>query len=320
MNFRRKILNIGRYIIENARAVVGPELKGSDVSEKSLIQLPGTPYSAYNIPIEYLPSRDYRARWGNGSVAPIRWMMDQFFRHRAVFESGIAEMNVVSASMTEIPEEFSHEGLPMPGWYGVAYCPFDAVALAMMLVRYKPKIFLEIGSGISTCFARYAINKFGLDTKIISIDPDPRAEIDNICDDVIRSSLESCDLSIFDQLEANDILFLDGSHRAFMNSDVTVFFGDIIPRIRPGTVIHIHDINLPYDYPESFKQWYWNEQYVLMALFLGAGSKITPLFPTSYICRDEKLMAGFKPAVELVNKDGWYGGGAMWFTLNERLG
>jgi hypothetical protein len=289
------------------------------MSDTPYEQLPGSPYARYNVPIEYLPSRDYKSRWGQGAHPPLPWMMAQFAKHRSEYALRLAAMSDVSAAMKDIPENYVHGQLPLPAWYGVAYAPFDAVALCTMIKEFAPRRFLEIGSGISTCFARFAAQTFDLPTVITSIDPEPRGEIDGICDEVIRDSLENCDLSLFDQLEPGDILFFDGSHRAFMNSDVTVFFGEVIPRLKPGVVIHIHDINLPYDYPESFKHWYWNEQFVLMSLMLGAGDKITPLLPTCYICRDAALMAGFAPQVELKEKAGWFGGGAMWFTLNEPL-
>lgn len=290
------------------------------MTDNPLLQLPGTPYSRYNVPIEYLPSRDYKARWGAGEHSPLTWMMDRFFKYRADYIEFLKLMNDASASLTDVPERYVHGQLPLPAWYGVAYAPFDAVALVTMLKIHKPHIFLEIGSGISTCWTKFAIEKFDLLTKVISIDPEPRGEVDNICDQVIRDSLENVDFAIFDLLHPGDILFFDGSHRSFMNSDVTVFFGEVIPRLRPGVIIHIHDINLPYDYPESFKHWYWNEQYLLMALMLGAGDKICPILPTCYICRDDELMLSFDPQVILEEKAGWRGGGAMWFKIVDRLG
>jgi len=283
-------------------------------------QLPGTPYSRYNVPIDYLPSRDYKGRWGVDGRPPLPWMMERFSLHRSEFAALMREMSEVSAIFADIPEQYDQAKLPMPAWYGAPYAPFDAMALCTMIRKHRPKLFLEIGSGISTCWARLAIQRFGLDTKIISIDPEPRAQVDAICDEVIRDSLENCDMTIFDRLQPNDIMFMDGSHRSFQNSDVTVFFGDVMPRIRPGTVVHVHDINLPYDYPDWALNWYWNEQFLLMAMFLGAGQKIKPLAPTCFLCRDDELMSQFKPGVTLQETGGWRGGGAMWFTLNERLG
>ena len=118
------------------------------------------------------------------------------------------------------------------------------------------------------------------------------------------------------QLEAGDILFFDGSHRAFMNSDVTVFFIDVLPRIKPGVIVHIHDIALPWDYGEFFKNWYWNETYMLAVYMMGHKHRIKPIAPTAFICRDVAFEAELVgPLIDLGRyNDGWKGGGAMWFT------
>jgi hypothetical protein len=124
--------------------------------------------------------------------------------------------------------------------------------------------------------------------------------------------------SIFDELEAGDIVFFDGSHRSFMNSDVTVFFIDVLPRIKPGVIVHLHDINLPWDYPDFFKTWYWNEQYMLAVYLMCSKDTLNPLLPTSWICRNEffkKQIAN--PFVDLGSDDAnmaWQGGGSIWFT------
>jgi hypothetical protein len=185
-----------------------------------------------------------------------------------------------------------------------------------MIEAHRPRQYLEIGSGISTCFAKYAIEKLGLDTRVISIDPEPRARIDSICDQIIRNGLETCDLTIFDALEAGDILFFDGSHRSFMNSDVTVFMIDVLPRIKPGVVIHIHDISIPYDYDHMFANWYWNEQYLVTVYMMGNRHRIDPLLPTAFICRDPAFAGEFaSPILDIEpHNDGWRGGGALWFT------
>jgi predicted O-methyltransferase YrrM len=277
--------------------------------------LPGTPYSRYAVPIEYLPSRDFQPRWGN-LRPPIPALYDWFKAHVAEYRGFLADMRVSADRMRDIPIEFDAALLPSPAWGGVPYAPFDAVVLYTMIQRFKPKRFLEIGSGISTCFAYRAIKDAGLPTIITSIDPEPRAQIDAICDHIVREGLEVCDLAIFDSLEPNDILFFDGSHRTFMNSDVTVFMIDVLPRLKPGVIVHIHDINLPYDYPDSFKQWYWNEQYMLAVYMMGNRGRINPLMPTSFVCRDAVFEAEFAtPMIDLgpIN-DGWRGGGAMWFT------
>jgi hypothetical protein len=94
-------------------------------------------------------------------------------------------------------------------------------------------------------FARYAIRSGNLKTTISSIDPNPRADINKLCDHVFRANMEQFDPKLFQELEAGDILFFDGSHRIFSNTDVTVFFLEVLPRLKPGVLVHIHDIFLP---------------------------------------------------------------------------
>lgn len=114
-----------------------------------------------------------------------------------------------------------------PFWLNTWLPPLDAMALMGMLAERRPKHYLEIGSGMSTKFARHAIDALGLATHVVSVDPEPRSEIDALVHQVIRKPLERVSASLFDALTPGDILFFDGSHRSFPGSDVTVFFLEI---------------------------------------------------------------------------------------------
>lgn len=175
-----------------------------------------------------------------------------------------------------------------PFWLNAWFGSLDAMALMAMLRRGRPALFLEIGSGFSTMFARTATARFGLDTRIVSIDPQPRAEIDPLCDEVVRRPLEDCDPSLFDQLEPGDILFLDSSHRSYQGSDVTVFFMEILPRLKSGVIVHVHDIYLPDDYVSGQLRRVWNEQY-LLAMLLLFGERFEILFPSWFVTQDTEL-------------------------------
>jgi predicted O-methyltransferase YrrM len=293
-----------------SRPVATAEEPGRDLQ-----MLPGTPYSRYAAPLEYLPSRDFAPRWG-ASRPPIPQLERWFRAHAPAYHTLIDENRTSARALADIPIEFDPSNLPSPAWHGVPYAAFDSATLYTMVRKYRPRTYLEIGSGITTCFTHRAVVDANLDTRIVSIDPEPRASIDAICANVIRDGLETCDLAIFDDLVANDIVFFDGSHRSFMNSDVTVFFIDILPRLKPGVVVHIHDIMLPYDYPDSFKHWYWNEQYLLAVYLMGNAHRLIPLGPTAFICRDQEFAAKLaEPMLDLgPYNDSWRGGGAMWFT------
>lgn len=283
--------------------------------EVSLRLLEGTPYTTIALPLDYPPSRDYKPRWGGSK--PVEPIIHSWFKKHIVQHLDFCnQMKVFAEELKNVPLVFEPKNLPTFGWIGIPYSPFDTLALYSMVRTYKPKVFLEIGSGTTTCIAYKAIKTNSANTKIISIDPEPRAEIDSICDQVIRNGLETCDLKIFDQLEEGDILFFDGSHRSFVNSDVTVFFIDVLPRIKPGVIIHIHDITIPWDYPDMFLPWYWNEQYLLHVYLMGNIKRINPILPTAFVCRDpafEKFFSNPMLDLETYN-DHWKGGGAMWFT------
>jgi hypothetical protein len=164
----------------------------------------------------------------------------------------------------------------------------DTFALYGFAATRNAALYLEIGSGYSTKVVRRALKDSGVQTKIVSIDPRPRAEIDSLCDEIVRQPLEKCDLKIFDRLASGDILFFDGSHRSFMNSDVTVFFLEILPRLRSGVLVHLHDIFLPLDYPpyweyEFYPHRYWNEQYLLAASLLAGHGSYEVVLPNCYV-------------------------------------
>jgi hypothetical protein len=182
-----------------------------------------------------------------------------------------------------------------PNWANDWIPPLDAVALYGFVATKQPKLFLEVGSGNSTKFAKRAIKDRGLTTKIVSIDPRPRAEIDSLCDQVVREPVENCKLDIFDRLESGDILYVDNSHRALMNSDATVIFLDILPRLKPGVLVHFHDIALPYDYPAEWIDRYYSEQYLLAAYILAKGSRFDILLPNWFVTIDEQLRSILAP-------------------------
>jgi len=193
----------------------------------------------------------------------------------------VIESSAWFASIT--PDEPSDPYAPF--WFNSWFPPLDEMSLAAMLKENNPETYLEVGSGNSTKFARRAVSEDKLRTKIISIDPFPRAEIDQICDEVIRTPLEDLESNAFANLRAGDVVFIDNSHRSFMNSDVTVFFTEILPSLPSGVIYGMHDIFLPDDYHQIWADRYYNEQYLLAMYLLGgaAGDKI--LFPASYVAR-----------------------------------
>ena len=182
-----------------------------------------------------------------------------------------------------------------PAWINGWLPGLDSVAIYSFLCLNNPCRYFEIGSGNSTKFARQAIKDHNLRTKITSFDPYPRAEIDAICDHTVRRPVEEVEPHVFEELEAGDLLFVDHSHRIFMNSDATVVFLDILPRLKSGVFVEFHDIMLPFDYPVAWQEWYYSEQYLLAAYLLAEGNNFEIVLPNTFIGQDPELRGIMSP-------------------------
>lgn len=189
---------------------------------------------------------------------------------------------------------------------------FDGMLIYGFLVSRRPRQFVEIGSGTSTAFARRAIHDHDLPTKIVSIDPHPRSDIDQLCDTVLRSPLEDADLALFDSLDSRDIVFCDNSHRSYQSSDVTVFMTEVLASLQgSGTLIGVHDIFLPYDYPESWLDRLYNEQYLLVGHILRG---LDIIFAGYFAATDDELRARLNDiAMDTAAEQGSLTAGSFWF-------
>ncbi len=197
------------------------------------------------------------------------------------FETVLDEISLRTTLLQGIASE-STESL-CPYWNNGWFPALDATVLMNYILKYRSKRYLEIGSGNSTIFAHHAKTFGGLSTTITSIDPHPRCDIDQLCTKVIRRGLQDVDLAIFDELEEGDILFFDGSHLVFTDSDVTIFFLEVLPRISRGVLVHIHDIFWPLDYPMEWGTRYYSEQYMLAMLLIYAPSRYETLFASAHV-------------------------------------
>lgn len=146
-----------------------------------------------------------------------------------------------------------------PLWNNPWFPPFDGASLYGLIAENHPGRYIEVGSGISTRFARQAVHDLGLQTRIVSIDPHPHNSVEGLCDEIIVSRMEDMPASFWAGLSPNDMLFVDNSHRSFPASDVTVFFTEVMPALPRGMLYGLHDIFLPHDYPEVWRERYYSE-------------------------------------------------------------
>lgn len=203
-----------------------------------------------------------------------------------------------------------------PVWNS-GYLPgLDIIGIYTMLSELKPETYFEVGSGNSTKVAYKAISEQKLGTKIISVDPAPRAEIDQIADTIVRQPFEETDLKALFQLKANDVLFIDNSHRILPNSDSMVFFLEVLPKLASGVVVQIHDIYIPYDYPQFMCDRFYSEQYGLAIWLLSNPERFEILLPNYFISEDSALSEMVVPFWEQpgLNKVERHGG-SFWFRI-----
>jgi predicted O-methyltransferase YrrM len=148
-----------------------------------------------------------------------------------------------------------------------------AVAYALVRER-KPRRIIEVGSGHSTRLLSKALGGVG---EILAIDPAPRADIADLPGVRVKSStLQAAPDTVFDGLVQGDVLFIDSSHILMPGSDVDILLNRVLPRLPSGTLVHIHDIFLPFDYPAIWGWRAYNEQQGVVPLLTSGAFK--PLF------------------------------------------
>lgn len=239
---------------------------------------------------------DMKPRYGYG-LPPHPMLYDLVNKNRNMYGHLISEMLRFAPVFHNIKSSENEMDDNQPAWNNNFLPGLDIVALYTLMAHFNPKNYIEIGSGNSTKVARKSITDNKLNTKIISIDPFPRANIDHLADEVIRKPLENiADPGfIIDKLNAGDILFIDNSHRSLPNSDATVCFLEILPYLRKGVVVHIHDIYIPNDYPQFMCDRFYSEQYVLAAFLLANPEKYNTIFPGIFVSEDKLLSAMLQP-------------------------
>lgn len=187
----------------------------------------------------------------------------------------------------------------------------DAEVLYCFLRHFQPRQVIEVGSGFSSRVMRRAIREGRLATRITCIDPQPNSAVSPYADEYIKQVVEDVPLArITETLTAGDVLFIDSSHLIKSGGDLPYLLLEVIPRLPVGTFIHLHDIFLPFEYPEPWiveEQWGWNEQYLLQA-FLCFNQAFETIWPAQYMWRNhrETLLQTFSPAVAKVGPSSWW--------------
>jgi predicted O-methyltransferase YrrM len=181
-------------------------------------------------------------------------------------------------------------------WENDGFAPGDATALAAMIRHFRPRRIIEAGAGYSTAVMLDVTERhLTTPTAIECIDPEAERlrSLLRAGDEqrltVHETLVQDLPPSFFTRLEANDILFIDSSHVLKLGSDVAFLLLDVLPRLAPGVVVHVHDIATPFEYPP---EWYdegraWSEAPALRA-FLAFNRGFEIIFFCDYLVRFQR--------------------------------
>lgn len=235
-------------------------------------------------------------RYGHGNP-PHPMLHDLINQNRTLYKENIESFLNHTNNIQNIKNSNEEKDENNPAWNNGFLPGLDIIGIYGMIAKYKPSQYIEIGSGNSTKVARKSITENNLNTQITSIDPFPRANIDHLADKVIRMPFESLpdNKFIIDTLQENDILFIDNSHRILPNSDVMVCFMELLPFLKKGVIVHIHDIYLPFDYPQFMCDRFYSEQYMLAMLLLANSERFKPILPNYFISQDKEISKIIEP-------------------------
>jgi len=211
-------------------------------------------------------------------------------------------------------DQFPAEETSEPGRFSLKNGLFDgtdALVAYCMIRHFQPRLIIEVGSGFSSLVAAEAMAKSEGST-LICIEPFPldflRKGFPGLRS-LIEKKVEDIDTEFFSQLGSGDILFIDSSHTVRIGGDVNYLFLEVLPRLKPGVIVHVHDIFSPFDYRRDWvidELRFWGEQYLLQA-FLTFNSEFEVLMANAYLGHRymEDLKATFPNSP-------WWGGGSFW--------
>jgi hypothetical protein len=211
-------------------------------------------------------------------------------------------------------DQFPAEETSEPGRFSLKSGLFDdtdALVSYCMIRHFQPRLIIEAGSGFSSLVAAEAMAK-SEDSALICIDPFPldflRKGFPGL-HSLIEKKVEDIDTEFFSQLGSGDILFIDSSHTVRIGGDVNYLFLEVLPRLNPGVIVHVHDIFLPFEYRRDWvidEFRFWGEQYLLQA-FLTFNSEFEVLMANRYLAHRylEDVKAAFPNSVR-------WGGGSFW--------
>jgi hypothetical protein len=153
----------------------------------------------------------------------------------------------------------------------------DAYIYSAFICELKPKLIVEVGCGFSTACAFDTAEHLGIATRFVFIEPHPDrlykllSPADRARARILETGVQNVEPDVFAELDAGDILFLDTTHVCKTGSDVNHELFQILPTLKPGVVVHFHDVFDNWEYPLEWigeQNRSWNEIYAIRAFLM----------------------------------------------------
>src|SRR5438874_385390 len=237
------------------------------------------------------------------------------------------QLDLLRNHFTKFRDEYNNLPVEPPPGQRRPFHGVDALVAYCMVRHFQPRLIIEVGSRFSSLALGQAAAKNN-NSALICIDPFPRDFLrDGLpgLQSLIAKKVEDTDLEFFSQLQSGDILFIDSSHTVKIGGDVNYLFLEILPRLKPGVMVHVHDIFLPFEYRRDWVMdefRFWSEQYLLQA-FLSFNLEFEVVMANRYLAH--KYLDDLKVAfANLANLEAGrpssvrWGGGSFWMRRKPR--
>lgn len=219
-----------------------------------------------------------------------RYLRSAHFAAQTARVDAMLDIEAMVATWARIAPHIQHfpfERSPEFRYYGQnnQFEYFDASILSGLIADLNPERIIEIGAGFSSACIFDTIDRMKkpklksfttIDpdlSRINKLSPPPMAEL-------IGQEVQSVPLDFFRKLDAGDVLFIDSSHVLKTGSDVHFEYLHILPALKSGVIVHIHDIFYPFEYPKGWSTMEnrsWNEVY-MVDMMLTHGNSFEIMF------------------------------------------
>src|SRR6267143_7072104 len=159
------------------------------------------------LPVERLRFADYAKEWtyprnlphGNHDIN----VPERYFGHAGIELNADAQLatlrgwkNLNNGLIESLRKDarINNKALGKPYIHNGMYHTPDAEIYASMILQHNPRQIIELGAGFSTLIARKTLQMQGKSGRLIVIDPQPRADVHDSADVVMKQFVEDIDI------------------------------------------------------------------------------------------------------------------------------